>query len=214
MVTRRKIKIYMDLLSLVTRMSLEAIIVDALKKLFLLFSQTVIIITVTLFVYVAPIRRGFFCDDDTIRYPYKSETIGPLLLFLPSLLLPSLIILMTEILLFKAGKSNTHTRKTSDMMWMMYNELMTFIIAYLAMDIVMLSTKVTTGRLRPHFIHVCQPKDLAILCPVSGNGHKYIEEYTCEQTNAFRVEQLYQSFFSGHASIAAFCTWFIVVSIW
>ena len=27
---------------------------------------------------VDPYRRGFYCDDQTIRYPYKEETISPL----------------------------------------------------------------------------------------------------------------------------------------
>jgi len=29
-----------------------------------------------LYVGVEPVRRGFFCDDETIRYPFRSDTVS------------------------------------------------------------------------------------------------------------------------------------------
>lgn len=45
------------------------------------------------------IRRGFFCDDSTINYPYKQETIDLKMLMLISLIMPGLIIKICDILL-------------------------------------------------------------------------------------------------------------------
>lgn len=39
--------------------------------------------------FLEPFSRGFFCDDDTIKYPYKQSTIGKGFLCVFYLLLPN-----------------------------------------------------------------------------------------------------------------------------
>jgi len=40
-----------------------------------------------------PFKRGFYCDDDSIRYPFKDNTITNWMLYLFSLGLPILTVL-------------------------------------------------------------------------------------------------------------------------
>ena len=43
--------------------------------------------------YVArPRRQGFFCDDDTIKYPYKDDTVGADVIISVTLAVPALLV--------------------------------------------------------------------------------------------------------------------------
>jgi phosphatidate phosphatase len=46
------------------------------------FSLLVVTILLLVFyLWVPPVQRGFYCDDVTIRYPYRENTINEYLLF-------------------------------------------------------------------------------------------------------------------------------------
>lgn len=72
--------------------------------------------------------------------------------------------------------------------------------------------KYSIGRLRPHFIDVCRPRNLDTLCPSSGNNFNYIENYECTASDGNRLKDARLSFFSGHSSMAAYSMIFTVVS--
>lgn len=65
-------------------------------------------------------RRGFFCDDLSIIYPYKDSTVNMYYLFLMSLIIPSVVIKLCDIILSKsinnkpAHSGQRKTRKSSD----------------------------------------------------------------------------------------------------
>lgn len=42
--------------------------------------------------FLEPFSQGFFCDDETIKYPYKQSTIGKSLLCVFYLLLPNFLV--------------------------------------------------------------------------------------------------------------------------
>lgn len=52
---------------------------------FLLIVGLLVMVTSSL----EPISKGFFCDDETIKYPYKTSTVGKTFLCLFYLLLPN-----------------------------------------------------------------------------------------------------------------------------
>ncbi len=46
------------------------------------FSLLVVtILLIVFYLWVSPVQRGFYCDDITIRYPYRENTINEYLLF-------------------------------------------------------------------------------------------------------------------------------------
>lgn len=70
-------------------------------------------------------------------------------------------------------------------------------------------TKLSVGRLRPHFLAVCRPNIDLEAC---ANTLKYIETYNC--TGPYNVvRQARLSFFSGHASIAMTAAVFCAVNL-
>lgn len=55
------------------------------EVLLVLLIGVLVMVTSTL----EPISKGFFCDDETIKYPYKTSTVGKTFLCLFYLLLPN-----------------------------------------------------------------------------------------------------------------------------
>ncbi|CAG2174414.1 unnamed protein product, partial [Oppiella nova] len=89
------------------------------------------------------------------------------------------------------------------------------LISQLTTDI----AKYSIGRLRPHFIDVCQPQtrdghqfSLRSACP-SGFEFIYYTDYECTSTtyNAHRIRDAHLSFMSGHSSFAAYCLVYLVI---
>lgn len=63
--------------------------------------------------FLEPISKGFFCDDETIKYPYKQSTVGISFLCLFYLVLPNvsvnISIVISDIYLFKLQLSKTQS---------------------------------------------------------------------------------------------------------
>ncbi|KAH0502671.1 Lipid phosphate phosphohydrolase 1 [Microtus ochrogaster] len=66
--------------------------------------------------------------------------------------------------------------------------------------------KYSIGRLRPHFLAVCDPDWSKINC-----SDGYIENYIC-RGNAEKVREGRLSFYSGHSSFSMYCMLFTAVS--
>jgi hypothetical protein len=65
------------------------------------------------------IKRGFFCNDTTIRYPIKSDTVSFKMLLVVALVIPSIVIFFLERKLNKLTEQRNHkhglrSRKDSD----------------------------------------------------------------------------------------------------
>lgn len=139
-----------------------------------------------------PNRRGFWCHDETIRYPLEDLIIGLRTIVTTSLVLVPIIIIANETMLLKSVHAS--------------NELSKYLFGFFINVLVMLGTKFAFGRLRPHFIAVCNPE---INCDEPQNQRRYITDYVCRNPNFKQVSQARQSFFSGHASIGLFTGLFL-----
>lgn len=83
-------------------------------------------------------------------------------------------------------------------------------------------TKVTAGRLRPHFISVCNPiivdkiskeeKNLTAYCSTPQNPYEYTTNYYCSG-NPSKIRDTRLSFLSGHSSYSAYSATFAVFYI-
>lgn len=177
-----------------------------------------IIPLIALYASGKPYRRGFYCDDTSIRYPFREGTISTTVLTLFSTGIPFFTIIGVEFLRFQrtARRSSTDMRSPAsikELAWISYNELIIFFFGNLANLFLTNIAKYSIGRLRPHFIQVCNVRNLETLCPTNGNNFNYIENYECMSNDGSKLKEARLSFFSGHSSIAAYAMVFTVVRV-
>ncbi|XP_055000915.1 phospholipid phosphatase 1-like [Sorex araneus] len=152
-----------------------------------------------------PFHRGFFCDDESIKYPYKKETIPFMLL--SGITIPFCVIIMVVVetlsVYFKHLHSNSFIKNSY--IATIYKATGTFLFGVAANQSLTIVVQHLTGRLKPHFLAVC---DLDWSCINCSEG--YIEDYFC-QGNPNRVKESRLSFYSGHASFAMYCMLFLAL---
>lgn len=165
-----------------------------------------------------PYERGFFCNDDSLQYPFRENTVSVLTLACIVLIVPAAVIMAVELFKQYSPAANTAAEKRKqqqqtkssagcrfgERLLQCYYQLGYYLFGLALVLACCRITKFTVGRLRPHFMAVCQPqmKD-GTTCADSVNQGRYIEEYECIGVNitSSRVAELRQSFPSGHACI-------------
>ncbi|XP_030371858.1 putative phosphatidate phosphatase [Scaptodrosophila lebanonensis] len=159
---------------------------------------------------VEPARRGFFCDDESIRYPFKDNTITPVMLGLLVGGLPLLLFVMVEYWRhLRAGEVSSTVQllgwRMSSWLGELGRQLSYFMFGMLLTFDATEVGKYTIGRLRPHFMAVCQPQMTdGSMCSDPVNAHRYVENYDCagEGYTIADIRQARLSFPSGHSSMA------------
>ncbi|XP_034104033.1 putative phosphatidate phosphatase [Drosophila albomicans] len=181
---------------------------------------TVLVIPICIFEFaVEPVRRGFFCDDESIRYPFHDNTVSPVMLGLLVGALPLLILVLVEyVRSMRAGELTTTVQLFGWQMSAWYVELgRQFAYFGFGMLLTFDATEVgkyTIGRLRPHFIAVCQPQlSDGSLCTDPINLHRYVENYECagEGYTIADVRQTRLSFPSGHSSLSFYALLYVAL---
>ncbi|XP_036326508.1 putative phosphatidate phosphatase [Rhagoletis pomonella] len=168
---------------------------------------------------IQPTRRGFFCSDETIRYPFQSNTITAVILAVFIIVLPAFVVIVVEFTRFYRRGRVTETRLLFGWkvpIWIVECLKYTVHFAFGA-TLTLAATelgKYTIGRLRPHFIAVCQPQ-LAdgSSCDAPQNIHRYIENYICVGSGyaASEVREARLSFPSGHSSLCFFAMTYLCI---
>ncbi|XP_054738814.1 putative phosphatidate phosphatase [Anastrepha obliqua] len=162
-------------------------------------------------------KRGFFCDDKTLKHPYKRSTVSNWMLFVMCFIVPISIITAVEFFVSHYNRSHGLVNKTFERYYIGRLEIADWIVecykkigllifgsgvGQLTMDI----AKYTIGRLRPHFSTVCQPV-LAdgSTCNDAFNAGRYVQEFSCAGNATPRMlKQMHLSFPSSHACFACF----------
>ncbi|CAI2344520.1 unnamed protein product [Caenorhabditis sp. 36 PRJEB53466] len=153
-------------------------------------------------------QRGFFCDDDTIRYEYRKDTITTIQLILYNLVLNAVTVLFVEYYRIQKIESNINNpryRWRNSHLHVLFVRILTY-FGYSQIGFVMncalnIATKHVVGRLRPHFLDVCK---LANDTCASGDSHRYIIDYTCTGPPELVLEAR-KSFYSGHSAVSLYC---------
>ena len=125
------------------------------------------IVFVLIFLLADPFERGFYCNDDSIRYPYKKDDTVPLWVAGVYGAISSIfIILFAELFLnrpccvdeskFRTKRNKCNTAIISAILIYSMGAMATLLITEVG--------KRTIGRMRPHFIDICQPKWEEIDC--------------------------------------------------
>lgn len=159
---------------------------------------------------IPPYRRGFFCNDDSIRYPYTSqESLPNWLVILVSVVIPVAVIITCEIARYyysgnlareqynQEGDDNLlcgpYTKKP--FFQRVYKIIYVFLYGTLVNLLFTLFVKIYVGQLRPHFLAVCKPNMSLINC-----SDGYITNYECTGTDFEAIERARRSFPSAHSS--------------
>ncbi|XP_077058668.1 phospholipid phosphatase 1-like, partial [Siphateles boraxobius] len=149
-----------------------------------------------------PFKRGFFCSDDTIKYPFKEDTISYQLLM-------GIIIPLALLLIIFGECFTIYLRSRASLSYeyiaCVYKAVGSFVFGAALSQSLTDIAKYTIGRLRPHFLTVCKPRWSLVDCTAG-----YIENFTCtgdpHDTNEGRL-----SFYSGHSSFSMYCMLFLAL---
>lgn len=159
---------------------------------------------------IPPYRRGFFCDDDSIKYPFtSSESLPNWAVILVSVVVPVTVILVCEIgrhrynghlgreQYSQEGEDNLlcgpYTKKP--LFQRVYKIIFVFLYGTLVNLLFTLFVKLYVGQLRPHFLAVCKPNMSLINC-----SDGYITDYECTGTDLDAIERARRAFPSAHSS--------------
>ena len=186
----------------------------------IIFLSTCIAFVFFEFTTIQAKRNGFFCNDPSINYPFQEDTISTEMLILINVIVSMSIIVVVEQIVSCETRS-LDIFSTRDLHWLprlcKSNHLwpiraikvMLLLTWYIMATIILTdSIKVTVGRLRPHFISVCNPN---VTC--SGQDTKYITNYVCQGSTAKDENDARLSFPSGHASMSATVMGFIIIYV-
>lgn len=173
--------------------------------------------------------RGFNCNDETIRYPYKDSTVSSGVCYFVGSGVNILLILVVEYLnlttksrLYQGSTSSTrqeidHEKLDSHIYFKnVYCRLIVWLFGAISSELLTDIAKVTAGRLRPHFIEVCQPKIKGLTvdyyCKNSDDKYAYITDYECTGIPK-KQRDARLSFLSGHSSYSAYSATYAMLYI-
>ncbi|KAI4898965.1 hypothetical protein NFI96_016195 [Prochilodus magdalenae] len=148
---------------------------------------------------VRPYRRGFYCSDESIKYPAKNrETISDGVLSAAGTLIVILSITIGESYRIHYLHEGSNAFVRNPYLSALYKQVGVFIFGCAVSQSFTDIAKVSVGRLRPHFLDVCRPDFSMINCSLG-----YITDYICTGDDS-RVQEARKSFFSGHASFSMY----------
>uniref|UniRef100_A0A5S6Q7I6 AcidPPc domain-containing protein n=1 Tax=Trichuris muris TaxID=70415 RepID=A0A5S6Q7I6_TRIMR len=167
---------------------------------------------------VSPYERGFYCDDESIRYPFKESTVSTTQLNLVAFPVPLLFIIVVEwfrITRYEPRRYGKATRlplklfswNVHPLVVRLYFFIGYFLCGAAASQLFTDIGKYMIGRLRPHFLDVCKPNVGYTTC----SGHIYIAEFTCDASDIHRLKDARLSFPSGHSSLSAYAMLFAAI---
>ncbi|XP_054612322.1 phospholipid phosphatase 1 isoform X2 [Dunckerocampus dactyliophorus] len=152
-----------------------------------------------------PFRRGFFCNDDSIKYPLKEDTISYQLLGGVMIPLTVLTMIFGECLCVYLKRLKSKS-SFGGYVARVYKAVGTFLFGAAMSQSLTDIAKYSIGRLRPHFLDVCKPDWKLISC----SAGTYVENFTCTG-NPTMVNEGRLSFYSGHSSFSMYCMLFLAL---
>ncbi|XP_041741468.1 phospholipid phosphatase 1 isoform X3 [Coregonus clupeaformis] len=124
---------------------------------------------------IKPYQRGFFCNDDSISYPFHHSTITSNVLYGLGFTLPICSMVFGECLSVYLKRIKSKSSFSNMYVACVYKAIGTFVFGAAMSQSLTDIAKYSIGRLRPHFLDVCKPDWKLINCTAG----TYIEDFTC-----------------------------------
>ena len=181
-----------------------------------------------------PFHRGFQCNDESIRYPYKESTVSSGICYSFGSGINVLLILALEYIVLinndpgnNSNSSSTQANRDEPRPFQariyirnVYCRLLVWLFGSIASELLTDISKFTIGRLRPHFIDICRPEiiteagrlPLHAYCANTKDPFKYLTNYICTGPED-KQRDARLSFLSGHSSYSAFSAVYAVIYI-
>ncbi|XP_070194503.1 phospholipid phosphatase 3-like isoform X2 [Littorina saxatilis] len=158
---------------------------------------------------IKPRHQGFFCNDESIKYPYVASTVNNNVVVAVTLALPVVLMAAVElrawfcVCVWRGSESGQRPGGP----WPVVGAYLIYFFGYLLLNMTVVLLKLTTGQLRPHFIHICKPNVNLSIC------HGYVSDYNCTNTefDYSLLESAHKSFPSGHAASSVYMALFMVL---
>jgi len=203
---------------------------EVVSKAFLEILGFIVLILPMAYIYVftkqyEPYHRGFFCDDENLKHPYKEQTV-PITICVAIWASVSVIfiVLVETIRNYAEVRCKTNPRRIKPIRdnntpWIaveLYRHFGYFSLGALTTLLFTELAKYTVGRLRPHYLTLCDPELTEELCKDEWGYNKFVdpESVVCRDLSEERVKQLHEarlSFLSGHSSFSFYCGMFLII---
>jgi phosphatidate phosphatase len=165
---------------------------------------------------IQPYQRGFYCDDEEIRYPYIDSTVSNINLYIFGILIPIVSIMVVEgyrTFVFEPKYLGTkcvpthcvRTKPISPYATRLYYYIGYFCFGAALCQVLTDIGKYSIGRLRPHFLTVCEPDWDLVNC--THRLHVYITDAHCTGDPS-KIREARLSFPSGHSSFSFYGMFF------
>ncbi|KAM9718660.1 phospholipid phosphatase 3-like isoform 2-T2 [Menidia menidia] len=151
-----------------------------------------------------PYQRGFFCNDNSIRLPFKNSTVSTAVLTAVGVTVPVVSIIIGESYRIYFLNEGSKSFVGNPYISALYKQVGVFIFGCAISQSFTDIAKVSVGRMRPHFLDVCKPDFSTINCSLG-----YITDYVCQGPDS-KVQEARKSFFSGHASFSMYTMLYLV----
>ncbi|XP_067336758.1 phospholipid phosphatase 2 [Channa argus] len=144
-----------------------------------------------------PYQRGIYCDDKSISYPYRRDTISHGTMAAVTIICSIVIITTGEAYLVHTKRLHSNSQ-FNQYLSALYKVVGTFLFGGAVSQSLTDLAKFTIGRPRPNFLSVC--------APVTCNG--YLLHINCTGSPR-NVTESRLSFYSGHSSFGMYCMLFL-----
>ncbi|XP_061540334.1 phospholipid phosphatase 2b [Phycodurus eques] len=175
------------------------------KKLCVLIDVLCVLVAALPFIIMTivfkPYQRGVYCDDETIKYPLKADTISHSMLAAVTISCTVVIITSGEAYLVYSKKIYSNS-DFNQYVAALYKVVGTFLFGAAVSQSLTDLAKFTIGRPRPNFMTVCAPKQCT----------GYVQVINCTG-NPQDVTESRLSFYSGHSSFGMYCMLFLALYV-
>ncbi|XP_049877035.1 putative phosphatidate phosphatase [Pectinophora gossypiella] len=158
--------------------------------------------------WAEPYHRGYFVSDQSIRLPYKEQTISEAVLALAGFALNVATIIAVEVVRDKRGKGGGEKFLSGSLipgwLWESYRTIGIFTFGAACQQLTSNFAKPVIGRLRPHFYDVCRPVPTN-----TPEEFEYVTNYTCNGLSDL-VKDARLSFPSAHSSFSMYSAIFFI----
>ncbi|XP_029285991.1 phospholipid phosphatase 2b [Cottoperca gobio] len=175
------------------------------KHLYVLMDLLCVVVAALPFIVMTivftPYRRGIYCDDESIMYPVKADTITHGMLAAVTISCTVIIISSGEAYLVYSKRVYSNS-DFNQYVAALYKVVGTFLFGASVSQSLTDLAKFTIGRPRPNFMAVCVPK----VCT------GYMQEINCTGKPQ-DVTESRLSFYSGHSSFGMYCMLFLALYV-